>query len=137
MNAHRGGFGHTNQLQSPFFICRPISKEFIEYDFPETRFNGALLSKMHDYKAPLSQEELVHEALKNPIGAPRLKVLAEGRKNVVIIASDHTRPVPSKIIIPAMISEIREGNPDAGGRLRTGRGDAFSRRGFDRDFERD
>jgi nickel-dependent lactate racemase len=37
----------------------------------------------------------------------------EGKKNVVIIASDHTRPVPSKVIIPPMLKEIREASPDA------------------------
>lgn len=36
-----------------------------------------------------------------------------GKKDVVIIASDHTRPVPSKIIMPLMLEEIRKGNPDA------------------------
>ena len=39
--------------------------------------------------------------------------LAEGKKNVVLIASDHTRPVPSKILIPPMLSAIRRGNPQA------------------------
>ncbi len=36
-----------------------------------------------------------------------------GKQNIVIIASDHTRPVPSKIIMPLMLEEIRKGNPDA------------------------
>jgi nickel-dependent lactate racemase len=39
--------------------------------------------------------------------------LSKGKQNVVIIASDQTRPVPSKIIIPEMLSEIRTGNPNA------------------------
>jgi len=39
--------------------------------------------------------------------------MAEGKNKVVIIASDHTRPVPSKVIIPLMLAEIRKGNPDA------------------------
>jgi nickel-dependent lactate racemase len=68
---------------------------------------------MHHYKASSSQEELVRQALENPIGTPRLRVMAEGKKRVVIIASDHTRPVPSKVIIPQMLAEIRAGNPHA------------------------
>lgn len=39
--------------------------------------------------------------------------LQKSKKNVVVIAGDHTRPVPSKIIMPAMLKEIRMGNPDA------------------------
>ena len=52
-------------------------------------------------------------ALKKPIGSPSLSELSIGKKNVVIIASDHTRPVPSKVIIPPMLAEIRRGNPNA------------------------
>lgn len=61
----------------------------------------------------ITQEALVDEALKHPIGTRPLKELAEGKKKVVILASDHTRPVPSKIIIPRLLREIREGNPEA------------------------
>ena len=91
----------------------PYGKETIEYSFPEDRFLGELVSHMHHYKAAVSQEELVKNALQNPIGTPTLSVMAEGKQNVVIIASDHTRPVPSKIIIPQMLAEIRKGAPSA------------------------
>jgi len=91
----------------------PYGKEFMEYDIPDIRFNGELVSNMHHYKPEKSQEELVAESLENPIGTPRLSVMAEGKKNIVVIASDHTRPVPSKIIMPQMLAEIRKGNPNA------------------------
>jgi len=74
---------------------------------------GELVSRIHHYKANKSQEGLVREALEYPVGAPALRVMAEGKKKVVLIASDHTRPVPSKIIVPFMLKEIRQGNPDA------------------------
>ncbi|UKI35604.1 MAG: nickel-dependent lactate racemase [Clostridiales bacterium] len=48
------------------------------------------------------------DALANPVGSKKLSELAAGKKNVVIIASDHTRPVPSKVIIPYMLDEIRK-----------------------------
>lgn len=91
----------------------PYGTDTIEYNFPDNRFNGELVSHMHHYQAPLSQQELVQQALENPIGTPKLSVMAEGKQKVVIIASDHTRPVPSKIIMPQMLAEIRKGNPDA------------------------
>ncbi len=72
-----------------------------------------LTSRLEAYVPPASQEELVEEALRNPIGTLPLHELARGRKKVVILASDHTRPVPSKIIIPPMLREIRRGNPEA------------------------
>lgn len=91
----------------------PYGKEFVEYDFPADRFKGEMLSSMHHYKPELSQKELVEQALGNPVGTPKLSVMAEGKNKVIIIASDHTRPVPSKFIIPPMLEEIRKGNPTA------------------------
>jgi nickel-dependent lactate racemase len=68
---------------------------------------------MHHYRAEKSQEALVDEALEHPAGTPPLRVMAEGKKNVVLIASDHTRPVPSRIIVPRLLAEIRRGSPEA------------------------
>ena len=91
----------------------PYGTQLIEYEIPASRFKAELVSEMHHYKPALLQQELVNEALQNPIGTPRLSVMAEGKKNIVVICSDHTRPVPSKIIIPPMLAEIRKGSPDA------------------------
>ena len=62
-------------------------------------------------KSDKTEDEIVLEAMEHPIGSPKLSELAKGKENVVIICSDHTRPVPSKHIIPFMLKEIREGNP--------------------------
>ncbi|MCL2618943.1 MAG: nickel-dependent lactate racemase [Defluviitaleaceae bacterium] len=91
----------------------PYGTDIIEYDIPKARFRAELVSEMHHYKPELPPLQLVEQALQNPIGTPRLSVMAEGKKNVVIICSDHTRPVPSKVIIPPMLAEIRKGSPDA------------------------
>lgn len=79
---------------------------------PDRRYS-LLESKAHLYKSDAPQEQIVSEALKNPYGSRQLHELAFGKKNIVIIASDHTRPVPSKIIMPLLLAEIRKGNPDA------------------------
>ena len=85
----------------------------VEHTFPTDRFLGELVSEMHHYKAADTPWNLVKESLENPIGTPKLSMMAEGKENVVIIDSDHTRPVPSKIMIPQILEEIRTGNPDA------------------------
>jgi nickel-dependent lactate racemase len=94
-------------------ISFPYGKDSLSYDIPDSRLRGELVSRIHHYKAAMGQEDLVRDALEHPIGTPPLRVMAEGKKNVVIIASDHTRPVPSRIIIPQLLSEIRRGNPDS------------------------
>jgi nickel-dependent lactate racemase len=68
---------------------------------------------MHHYRSEQSQESLAAAALARPLGTAPLSVLARGKNRVVLIASDHTRPVPSKFIVPPMLAEIRRGNPRA------------------------
>ena len=91
----------------------PYGKEFLSYDFADENFLGTLTSSLHGYTPEFPGDELVRRAMAEPIGSPRLAELAKGKKNIVLIASDHTRPVPSKIIVPPMLREIREGAPDA------------------------
>ncbi|MBR3870635.1 MAG: nickel-dependent lactate racemase [Clostridia bacterium] len=91
----------------------PYGKDTVTYDFENENLAAVLTSGIHDYKCEKDGTTLVREAMANPIGSPRLCELAKGKKKVCIIASDHTRPVPSKVIMPSMLEEIRQGNPDA------------------------
>lgn len=91
----------------------PYGKETLKAGIEEEHLAGVLVSGLHDYKAPMDGSRLVQEALEHPIGTPRLCDMAIGRKKIVIISSDHTRPVPSRIIMPLLLKEIRRGNPDA------------------------
>jgi len=90
----------------------PYAKEGLQISIPDDRLAGVLLSRAHDYKAPKSEAELVADALANPIGSPKLSELAKGKKTCTIISSDHTRPVPSHVIMPQLLKELRAGNPD-------------------------
>jgi len=94
-------------------ISFPYGKTNLSANIEDARLKGVLLSKIHNYKSAGTPDEIVRKALENPIGSPPLHSLAEGKKKIVIIASDHTRPVPSKCIIPHMLSEIRRTNPGA------------------------
>ena len=87
-------------------IKLPYGKGTLEANIPDDRFNGCLVSKMTEYVPEKGQTELVKEALEHPIGTPKLSDMAIGKKKVVIISSDHTRPVPSKIIMPLLLEEV-------------------------------
>ncbi len=91
----------------------PYGKEKLVAKIEDEHLAGVLVSELHSYKAPKSAEEIVQESLEHPIGSPRLCDMAVGKKNIVVISSDHTRPVPSHIIMPLLLKEIRKGNPDA------------------------
>ena len=90
-------------------ITIPFGKNFIEFD--ETGCN-VLSSSIGELKAEGSGLDIVRKAMEAPIDSPRLSVLAKGKKSCVIIISDHTRPVPSRDILPNMFRELREGSPD-------------------------
>ncbi len=88
----------------------PYHKGHISFSLPKERVAGVLVSHAEDYKPNLSQEDLVRNALEHPIESDRLSKLAKGKKHVVIISSDHTRPVPSKITMPILLEEVRKEN---------------------------
>lgn len=90
----------------------PYFKEHLTLELPEERVSGVLLSKTEDYNPGLSQEELVRKALANPVSSKKLEELVLGKKHVVIISSDHTRPVPSHITMPILLETIRKANSD-------------------------
>ncbi|MCG8400695.1 MAG: nickel-dependent lactate racemase [Firmicutes bacterium] len=82
-------------------------------DIPDANLAGILESKAHQYIPGKDQQAIVNEALDGPIGAPGLEELARGKKNIVLITSDHTRPVPSRVTLPILLERLRRGNPDA------------------------
>lgn len=59
------------------------------------------------------EREIVRRALRSPIGSPRLCELAKGKRDILLITSDHTRPLPSAITLPLYLEEIRAGSPQA------------------------
>ena len=79
----------------------------------EENLKAVLTAKMHGFHAEKSQEQLVLDALEHPVDSPRLRELARDKQKIVIVTSDHTRAVPSKITLPLLLKEIRSGNPDA------------------------
>ena len=93
-------------------ISVPYGRSRLSAEIPDERINAVLCSHLESYTPALGESELVEAALRAPIGSDTLENLAAGKKNIVLIASDHTRPVPSKVLVPPMLAAIRRGNPD-------------------------
>jgi lactate racemase len=91
----------------------PYDRKKVSVEIDDRNLVGTLVSKVESYHPDKSQEELVEASLDQPIGTPTLEDLVRGKKNIVIISSDHTRPVPSKIITPILLRRIRGAQPDA------------------------
>lgn len=94
-------------------IKMPYHKTYMEIEIPDRNLAGILTPKPHNSIKPVDQKKIVNEALDNPVGSPKLEDMAKGKDNIVIITSDHTRPVPSSITMPLLLGRIRKGNPQA------------------------
>ena len=57
----------------------------------------------------VDEREAVRTALAEPIGTPRLLDLAQGKRRIVIVVSDVTRPCPTARILPEVLAELRRG----------------------------
>ena len=90
-------------------ISIPYGKTHISCEIP---YNGLLTSRIEELASEKTGLELVETALSNPIGSVCLEELAAGKKTCTIIISDHTRPVPSRDILPPMLKRLRQGNPE-------------------------
>lgn len=91
----------------------PYKHTCLSLDIPEVNTPEVLCPVQHSVAEIPDGIKLVEEALANPIQSISLEELSKDKQKVIIICSDHTRPVPSKCIIPPMLAEIRKGNPNA------------------------
>lgn len=57
----------------------------------------------------LTGKEEVKRALENPIGSNRLYKMVHPGEKIAIITSDITRPLPSYILLPPLLEELKEG----------------------------
>lgn len=90
-------------------LSLPYGKTHLEADVTDACVRGVFTSSL-PAPAPDAGAE-VDAALDNPLGSPRLEELARDKRTAVVIASDHTRPVPSKVLMPRILARLRRGNP--------------------------
>ena len=88
----------------------PYARTYMTTQIDDRNLLGIFES--HVAESAIDPTAEVEHALDNPIGSLPLEELARGKKDVLIIASDHTRPVPSKILMPAMLKRLRKYNPE-------------------------
>ena len=94
-------------------VSLPYNDKHIPVEIDDRNFAGALVSKVEEHRPAYSEQELVETSMDHPISSPKLEELVKGKKNIVIISSDHTRPVPSQIITPILLRRIRASEPNA------------------------
>jgi len=92
----------------------PYYKSSLALYVNESNLKAVISSKQHEIEAEVGDEAaIIRESLRNPVSSPLLRELAAGKRKIVLITSDHTRSVPSRLTLPILLEEIRSGNPAA------------------------
>ena len=94
-------------------LALQYGKTMLELELEEARLCAVLCPETEAAVPPACEEALVRQAMDNPIGCEPLRKLSRGKQRITIIASDHTRPVPSRILMPLILEELCLGNPQA------------------------
>ena len=91
----------------------PYDRKRLRVRLPERNVAGVLADRQGDYEPDAEQEGLIERALDGPYGTPRLDELCRGKRDIVIISSDHTRPVPSRVTMPILLRRVHAAAPEA------------------------
>ena len=83
-------------------------KGFLEANIADSNFLCSLSPNQVDLG--LTGADEVKEALENPIASERLKDIVNPGEKIAVITSDITRPMPSKVVLPLVIEELKKGN---------------------------
>jgi lactate racemase len=84
----------------------PYGKGEIEIKIPKKNY---LATVMPQYRPGLKDESAeIRKALANPIGTKKLSEIARGKKSVVIVVNDSTRPTATYKLLPGLFAELRE-----------------------------
>lgn len=81
-----------------------FGKGYKEFDIDEKNILKEL--RQNEVKVNLTGEAEVRRALENPIGTGRLFEIVKPGEKIVIITSDITRPMPSRVVLPPLLEEL-------------------------------
>ena len=73
-------------------------------DIPDSHLQQVLLP--NEVARELTGEAEVRRALAAPIGTPRLKDIVRPGERIAIVTSDITRPMPTYVVMPALLEEL-------------------------------
>ena len=89
----------------------PYGREHLKLSVKKEQLKAVLEPGKQSIKLVESEQEIVRRALAAPVESRPLAELAAKAKHVLVITSDHTRPLPSAITLPTYLEEIRRNNP--------------------------
>jgi nickel-dependent lactate racemase len=82
-----------------------FGKETVTFEIADKNLMDVILPNQVDYDL-MGKDEVIR-ALQNPIGTDRLRNIVKPGEKIVIVTSDITRPMPSSIVLPPVIDEMK------------------------------
>lgn len=76
------------------------------FEVPDKNLMGVFAPKT---MPKVDEEKALRHGFANPIGAPRLRDAARGKKNVLVLIDDATRETPTARILPHVLEELHAG----------------------------
>jgi len=102
-------------------ISVPYGSGETSFELPESAFLGYVLPASENADDSVESgspnasdsDNIIRNALQNPIGTPRLSEIALPSQKIAVIVNDVTRPTPSAYLIPFVLEELAAaGVPD-------------------------
>jgi nickel-dependent lactate racemase len=88
----------------------PYGKGFISFDTSECLLLDIIKpSEMHQSERA---ESLINHALDNPLGSDTLSSIVKPGDRVAIVVDDYTRPCPTRVILPLVLSRLHDAGVD-------------------------
>lgn len=84
----------------------PYGNQYPPVDIPDENLLGVFEPRKFEPVPDVAA--CVREAIEHPIGSLRLRELAHGKKNALIISDDYTRQTPVDVIIPMLEHELKD-----------------------------
>lgn len=81
----------------------PYDKGTVDLNVAEKNLAAVITADLQCSEPEKCGAAYVEEALAKPVGTKSLRELAIGKQKVVLVTSDHTRAVPSKITLPVLL----------------------------------
>jgi nickel-dependent lactate racemase len=85
-------------------ICLPYGDEFLELQI-EDRYVGTIVTPQSILSASMP-EDLILDAINNPIGSPGVSRLVKPGQKVSIIVDDFSRETPASLILPHVLDQL-------------------------------
>lgn len=91
-------------------IQLPYGKTTLPVTVPDKNLLGVITPQ--EFNPAQKPEEIIRDALKDPLGTDPLSTLVHPGDRVAIVVDDYTRPCPTQTLLPPVLAELHDASVD-------------------------